>query len=479
VLKTAAEVGAANVQASPPIWELAGRWRAWRSGDWSLPAAARRFREELRLPTERAVVLTGHQAVVWHPGIFSKYIAAEQIATAADAAAAWLVVDHDVYDPDLVTAPTLTRQDRLARTAHRFAGDEVSEGIAGRRPALTPLPPTLPDGARWALESVEAGMAAVESALARHAEAPDAVEQLTRATTDLAEPWIASAPRFDSLCLSRTTAFAELIERMRRDPQAAARSYNAAVARRQGHGMTPLRLPADAAQIELPLWRVDEAGRRHRVVAGDVETCDIADLAPRALLMTGLVRWLGCDLFIHGTGGAMYDRVTDAWLADWLGLDPAADLAPDLLVTATLRLPFERSVVTQADVEAARHRYRNKLHDPAALGDQAAGQRKRELVRRIADEPRGSAERARLFREMHGLLGEARRAHADALAAARTEVARLRSRVEERSIIEERTWAFPLYPREMIDDLAAELSACSREASLTPPSSSPQRCRAE
>ncbi len=458
MLNAPAQVGVAEVCTTPPLWDLGGRWRGWRQNRISLSEAERTFREQLRLPTDRAVVLTGHQAIIWHPGILAKYIAAEQIASASGAAAAWLVVDHDVYDPDAVTAPVVTADDRLLRSAHRFGESPKEERIAGRREAFAPASATPGAGRDWALACVSRGMAAIEAALTAAAQAGDAVEQVMQAIESLMHAWVSPAVRFDSLCLSQTTAFAQLVRRLRQDPRAAADSYNRAVASRQGHGMTPLFVADDSTRIELPLWRIDEAGRRRRAVAADLEACEPADLAPRALLMTGLVRWLGCDLFIHGTGGAAYDRVTDAWFAEWLGLEPAADLAPDLLVTATLRLPFDRAIVTDADVERARRHHRQMLHDPAQLNEPLLGRRKTDLVEKIAAAPRRSAERARLFREMHALLAEARQAHADDLAAARARIASLARRVDEGALIAERAWPFPLYPQEALDDLAADLS---------------------
>lgn len=458
MLTTPVQVGQAEVRTSPPIPDLPGRWHARRQGRFRLAESACRFRTELGLTTDRAIVLTGHQAVIWHPGILAKYIAADRLAVACGGAAAWIIVAHDAYAPDEIIAPLQTQDDRLTRMTHRFAKAPVGERIASRLPAFAPNAPGLPAGHTWPIESIADSVAAIDSALARSAHAGSAVEQVTQATIDLAGRWLAPAPRFDSLQLARTTAFAELVEMMRLDSVRAADSYNRAVGKEQGHGIAPLSLGDDPARIELPLWRIDEAGRRHRVFACDLSRCDPADLAPRALLMTGLIRRLGCDLFIHGTGGAAYDRVTDAWFADWLNLDPTDDLAPNLLVTATLRLPFDRLIVSEADVESAQHRLRRMLHDPAALGEVELSERKRELVEQIASLPRRSGERAELFARMQSLLREVREEHADRLSAARAEVQKLRGRLAERSIIEERTWPFPLYAQSAIDELAAELT---------------------
>ena len=71
------------------------------------------------------------------------------------------------------------------------------------------------------------------------------------------------------------------------------------------------------------MWSLS-AGRRDavRVDAAPAEEA----LAPRAFLMTAIARLACCDLFIHGTGGERYERVTEAWVARWLGLPLARQL---------------------------------------------------------------------------------------------------------------------------------------------------------
>src|SRR5690606_40978326 len=102
--------------------------------------------------------------------------------------------------------------------------------------------------------------------------------------------------------------------------------------------------------VELPLWRVDREGRRHRAFLHDLEMD--GTLYPRALMMTALARLGLCDLFIHGTGGGRYDQVTERWMYEWLKVK----LAPMAVATASIHLPF-KSVQTTG-VQAARIAYR-------------------------------------------------------------------------------------------------------------------------
>ena len=58
-------------------------------------------------------------------------------------------------------------------------------------------------------------------------------------------------------------------------------------------------------------------------------------IRPRALTLTLWARLLVCDFFVHGIGGAKYDRITDGIFRRYYRCEPP----PYGCVTATLRLP--------------------------------------------------------------------------------------------------------------------------------------------
>ena len=93
--------------------------------------------------------------------------------------------------------------------------------------------------------------------------------------------------------------------------------------------------------------------------------CTLASLAPwairpRALSLTLWARLLVCELFVHGIGGAKYDRVTDGIFRRYYRCEPPGYAC----VTATLRLPLPRHPVTAADLAAARRRVRDLHFNP-------------------------------------------------------------------------------------------------------------------
>jgi hypothetical protein len=242
---------------------------------------------------------------------------------------------------------------------------------------------------------------------------------------------------------------------MRADPGACARADNAAVSR---HPHAHVRALIDEpGRVELPLWRMpDKPGRaRLPVFAPDLPDVDPAHLAPRALLMTALERLAMCDLFIHGTGGGQYDRITEAWLARWL---PGRALAPTAVVTATRLLPFGITPPPPREIARARWRAHHARHDPGALGDSEAAGRKLQILTELRTARSRGQTPARAFTALHALLDDVRSRRAAQLADLDSQAAAgLRQRALA-EVVYERAWPFPLYPQETLRDLRTEIA---------------------
>ena len=68
-------------------------------------------------------------------------------------------------------------------------------------------------------------------------------------------------------------------------------------------------------------------------------------IRPRALTTTWFARLFVADLFLHGLGGGLYDRLTDEIMSRWHGITPPRFM----ILSATLKLPFA------CDPRAAEH----------------------------------------------------------------------------------------------------------------------------
>jgi hypothetical protein len=287
-----------------------------------------------------------------------------------------------------------------------------------------------------------------------------------------------------ALGLSRSRAFRGLVERLVADPRRIIGLYNEAATSHPDAGVAALRIGAADDEIELPLWVVPTHanGVRRRCLvhdarewlaaAGSSESIDTerSTLAPRALLMTGFVRLFLCDLFIHGLGGEKYDKITEQWFRDFLGLS----LAPTVTVSATLRLTIDldgRTLPSGEDVAISSWTAHKARHDPGLLGEHAGATRKAELVEQIRrlkhDRRRAPANVARvataeLFREMQRLLEQARERHTTELSELDRAAAAARASLDEIRIADDRTWCFVLYQTGQVNALRAEIDAAIR-----------------
>lgn len=428
--------------ARPPAGELDSvPMSSWRSS----------ARAELGLEAG-PVVATGHQTLLWHPGILVKYLLVEALRSGGGPfGAANLVVDQHTGDFDRYEVPVLRADEGLSVAAVALT-EHRPEVPMGALPAFDPAPP--PRGLRAALPSVGEGVRRIFEAVSAHRGERSAALQMAAALEDLMSAWVSPMPRVLSSDLISTRLSRALVERMARDPARCARLYNEAVASVPRAGMHPLAIAGNS--VELPLWYLGPGRRRCRATdahARDWLARGEPPLLPRALFLTALVRLAMCDLFVHGTGGAAYDRAMEIWLERWLGVRPA----PIAVATATLRLPLRPEGAAAASSDRASSALRKLWHDPADEG-RAPSKAKQAILERIRAAPRRSAQRRELFAMLHRYLAEARRTHESAIGAARDRLEHARRARAETPILERRTWAFPLYPRAMIDELAAEVA---------------------
>lgn len=457
-------------------------WREMLARRSAADPRSRAFREALRLPLDRPVIASGHQATIWHAGIMAKYVAVAHACDVLGAAPLWVVVDHDPEDFTTLAAPARVpapgggtggdggRGERLVRREVRLVSEEIAALLAGgcAPGGIGPVPvrdPAAALGDALAEGSATAALPGVAEAVARIGRAlsdaaagtRSAAEQVAAATAALIAPIldpVKPLPTIMASSLARTEFFGWLVGMMRDDPMACARAYNAAAAEspdariallatrtgRGGNGPEP---------VELPLWHVRPGDPiRRRVWSSDLASIPRQELAPRALLLTGLLRLAGCDLFVHGTGGggadgaSGYDAITERWFAEWLGMP----LAPTATVTATLTLPLldaRDPAPTRADAARARWRAHHARHDGAFLGPEAAGAKSAALG--VIAATRDRSARRQAYAAMHRALAAARSARAGAMADLAREADRVAARAADGEVARDRTWPFPLH----------------------------------
>ena len=357
----------------------------------ALADCRRSARNALAGTDDKLIVVTGHQPEFMHAGAWAKGIVAGRLAQAVEGIGINVVVDNDTLRQTTISVPAI-RNERLTTEQVRFTD--------------LPAGHTFEQVPRAGVEDLNRFEQEVISALGkRYAESamPDFMSALRGAANvrDWVDQIIAGRKGLDALCgvtltdrrVSEYWGGPLLVDLLCNAPRFAA-SYNKALAdyrranRVRGTNRPIPDLKQDGDWWEVPVWAQRASSRRTRLFArtcgGEVQllandtrlgalpamgTAEPAwppepfggwRLRPRALTLTLWARLLVADLFIHGIGGAKYDRITDAIIRDYYGLTP-----PQVgCVTATLGLDLPTRPATAETLRTTRQALRDLQHNP-------------------------------------------------------------------------------------------------------------------
>jgi len=435
--------------------------------DWpALAAVANERAARLRTPRLSQAVpvfATGHQPWLWHPGILAKFLAAAAQARRFGGQALHLVVDHDVH-------PAL----ELEIPRHQGEWLSVRKVALGPQDAAVPAacqPPVDPRRLEQALSELHGelapalaeGLERLRAAFEGLPECRSLAEQLAVVLTRLMQPCTGPMPLVMATDFAQLETFRGLVDRMRDDALACITAYNRAAAQHPVAGIAPLAM--DETRVELPLWSLVWQRPRRRVFATRTpparlvlengEPADPAHFAPRALLLTAVLRARLCNFFIHGRGGGLYEPVAEAWWSQWT----REALAPMAVVSADLHLNLDAPLADVAELRRAQwfaHHLPHNLDRVLAL-DGPAVQEKRTLLATM-NAHRDRACRFATFAQIHRINRHLAAEHPQAIERASQELVRARAGVANRAIAARRDWCFALYPFQQLARLAQNLS---------------------
>lgn len=388
---------------------------------WGRPVDAWRveMRAALGLPVDRPIVMTGHQAGIWHAGIAEKFLLGEEVARAVGGALVHVVVDHDANDAALVAFPAIVENARGERVLARLALERSpkSPSVAALR---RPVRAMRPEQRHEVPEAIQPGLARIEDAIRAEFRRENLAMQMAHAANRLLAP----RARVEHTLAATSLAQLPLAQAMRAEFGAMRAAYNAAVARER---IAPL------APTELPFWKLDPSTGTRTALH---ERSQEGTIAPRALTLTAIARLALCDLFIHGTGGARYDLAMESWIGDALGAATRETLAPMAMATATRLAPIGE-FVPPFDHAATPAALRALEQDP--FGDDGAT--KRAHLEAIAG---SRTEKRAAFVAMRREIERARAARAAEIDALRARIAANGDALAAHALAVDRGWPFPL-----------------------------------
>src|SRR5690606_35744730 len=141
----------------------------------------------LGIGSEGWVIMTGHQADFWHPGILVKDFFAVLSARHVGGHAVHIVVDQDVNSPGQIMVPVYDQRGELHERLIPMLSIENQVPMCKRSSQRSQWSEQL-QGA--AFESVETGLLAMSASLNRHVGAENQALQVAMAVNDLVAEWV-------------------------------------------------------------------------------------------------------------------------------------------------------------------------------------------------------------------------------------------------------------------------------------------------
>jgi len=472
---------------------------------WGRPVAGkplsqwrRQTREALAGSDHAPVIVVGHQPAFIHPGVWAKHIVARRLADALDGVAVNIVVDNDAPNATTILVPTQAggelsqRRVPFASLPAGFAYEQIDKLDAV---AIRQFESRLRDAFG---ERFENSMLPLFFGGFARAEAVDWVDQAVAGRRAIEEGFGVSLVDHR---ISRVWCSPLLID-MLEHAEAFARCYNHALRQyrtryRVRGAQRPIPdLHLDDRRCELPVWIyrsrqarqrlfVQRDGDTIRLFADDAEVAEahvsafacnerasaLIDgldgwlLRPRALTLTMWARLMLADLFIHGIGGAKYDRVTNDIIATYYGIEP-----PQMAcVSATLLLDLPRPEDRLADVTAVARNVRDLRFNPQRhLQDENLAPLVTGRAEAVAwaqnlkqTDSNNRVDRRAAFRRIRDASEAMLRACPEALGRAAAAVETAQKLAHCRAIAVNREYFFGLYPHRLLQKLVDTLPASS------------------
>ncbi len=172
------------------------------------------------------------------------------------------------------------------------------------------------------------------------------------------------------------------------------------------------------------------------------------------LLLTALMRSRFCELFVHGKGGGVYDRITEQWWRQWRG--DAEVLAPMTVASADAHLAFDVPVTDREALHRARwYRHHVPYNVDRLLGlEGPLVKQKWALIEAMSDHGRlPRRQRWLAFREIRRINDALCQAHPEPVQAADHQLAQARQGLGNAKVAARRDWCFALYPPATLESL--------------------------
>lgn len=350
---------------------------------------------------EQAIITTGHQPVVFHPGLLEKYQQTAAFAERVGAVALAMTMDTDHGDAGRFLCPSRSASEAaqisdglpastVARSLATPSGLFAHATLLAHNQLVAVREQTLADLTACQCQPAQRSFHAVMDTYLRLAGRPAGeAHALTRAfhgaTRGLLEVRLSDVCRVPAFVKAQVHLVAQA-ERFTECYQQTLHAWRRQRGIRNRVNPFPDLAVTDGAR-ELPFWVLDMAsGRRSALWAriaggrvtlwadqlslGSIDADSVAWphesqpylISPRGAVITVLFRLLCGDLFVHGLGGQIYDAYTDELVRAYWGFD-----APEFVVASATQYLFPTGAAQLEQAERMTTQERVWSHHPKTL----------------------------------------------------------------------------------------------------------------
>ena len=444
---------------------------------------------DLEVHPASAIILSGHQPKLFHPGVWFKNFVLSRLGQQLSATPVNLIVDNDIAD---VTSIPVPRVDVDSASVQDVPLDRPGHHIPYecRSIADPSFFQSFDQRATQAISSL------VDTPLVQRLW-PLVCQRLSTADNNLGQAISQGRHQLEQQAglntlevplsrIAQTRTFAGFVQQIFQRIEEFHEAYNQCLfqyravhrIRSNAHPVPPLQQENGCLEVPLWVWESDAPVRRPLYLQKTDDRFELTDrcgwqasldrsdfvdqfcqlggrgvaIRPRALLTTMFSRLVLSDLFLHGIGGSKYDQLTDAIVSRFLQYE----MPGYMTLTATALLPCLEDQVLPADVTRLQLLARELKFHPEEHVDQAEPP-VRELVhfkQHWLNQalPRGQrGERHRQIAYCNEQLRQYARPSEQQIA---EEQNRLLGRVERNRILRSREYRYSQFPDSLLEDLA-------------------------
>lgn len=379
------------------------------------------------------VIQTGHEPVLYHPGIWIKNHLMQSILKKAGGVGVNMIVDNDACNMGFIYVPVLS--DKPA-SVHKVTFIEGKEGVAYEE-IIFDLEMILQFKERVVnlleknvlnkavITTTENMLTMFESFISSVVDfyrcgCIDMVGLLTTARRSLEEDFCFENLEIPVSRMCDVDGFFHYFLHIVYDAERFAKIYNEKLAeyrsihkiRSRANPLPDLKITDKVVEVPFWVWKAGE--KRHKCYVerdkGSINVTNGIDILvalkegddaegnisllkathkshikirPRAITATMFSRLFFADIFIHGIGGAKYDTITDEIIKEFFCIDPPAYIT----TSATLFLPLDTPESDITSLQVLQHEIKDMVYNPERYAPKEI-QYETEFKNRVAEKQR-------------------------------------------------------------------------------------------